>query len=297
LIGKNARLLPILAGLSAALIWGVWFPVTRIGISENIITPADMVLLRGGVGAIVFAPLVFRFGMKAGSAGWGGTAAILLTMSGPFAFAIGMGSNIAPAAHAAIFTPGVYPALVFLLALIVLRDPSTTRRWVGLVAILIGAVLAAWAAFEAVGPGNFYGYIWFHACAWFWAVYTLVVRISGLTPAHALGITHLGAILVYGPIWLILGDTGLYEMKAEQLIFQIGYHGVLNGVIAMFFYNYAIQRLGAAEGAVFAALVPSVAAVSAWAILGEQIGWREVAALVIVGSGVFLLSGARRAAP
>ena len=86
-------------------------------------------------------------------------------------------------------------------------------------------------------------------------------------------------------------------MKAEQLIFQIGYHGVLNGVIAMFFYNYAIQRLGAAEGAVFAALVPSVAAVSAWAILGEQIGWREVAALVIVGSGVFLLSGARRAAP
>ncbi len=294
LIEKNNRLLATLAGLSAAVIWGLWFPITRAGISDSIITPADMVLLRGAVGAIVFAPLVCRFGMKAGNVGWAGTIAILLSMSGPFAYAIGMGAKYAPAAHAAIFTPGMYPALVFLLAIIVLRDPVTKRRWIGFTAILLGAALAAWSVFEIAGPGNLSGYIWFHACAWFWAIYTLIVRVSNLAPAHALGITHVGTALVYVPIWIVIGDTGLFDLNFKQLIFQVGYHGVLNGVVAMFFYNFAVQRLGAAEGAVFAALVPSIAAFSAWALLGEQIGLKEGAALLVVSIGVVLISGARR---
>lgn len=294
----ESRLLPAAAALLATVIWGAWFPITRLGVVSGDITPADMTLLRFSVGAVVFAPLIFRRGLKAGKAGWAGTFLIGVTLSGPFAFAVGLGVRHAPAAHAAIFIPGTFPALVFLLGLLIFKDAATPRRWLGLAAILASVSVIAWSALTDRGAGDaageLTGYFYFLACACMWAVYTIVVRISGLGAAHALGLTHVSAALVYGPVWLWLGDSGLVDLPVEEIAFQVGYHGLLNGVVAMFFYNFAIQRLGAAEGSVFAALVPCFAALSAWPILGEPVGPAEVAALVLVGLGVLLTSGARR---
>ncbi len=294
----DGRLPPAAAALLATVIWGAWFPITRLGVVSGDITPADMMLLRFSVGAVVFAPLIFRRGLKAGKAGWIGTVLIVVTLSGPFAFVIGLGVRYAPAAHAAIFIPGTFPALVFLLGLFIFKDVASPRRWLGLSAIAASVAVIAWSALTQGGPGGgageFTGYLYFLACACMWAVYTVVVRLSGLGAAQALGLTHVGAALVYGPVWLWLGDSGLFDLPWAEVAFQFGYHGLLNGVVAMFLYNFAVQRLGAAEGAVFAALVPCFAALSAWPILGEPIGPAEVAALVLVGLGVLLITGARR---
>ncbi len=295
----GARLWAAAAALLATVIWGGWFPVTRLGVLAGDVTPADMVVLRFSVGAFVFLPLVLRKGFKAGRAGWPGTLAIVATLSGPFAIFVGLGVRHAPAVHAAIFIPGTFPAIVFLLGLVIFKDPPSPRRWLGLVAVASGAGLIGVSAFlggpdAAVASGAWTGYLYFHACAWMWAVYTVIVRYSGLPAAHALGITHVGAALVYGPLWLAYGDTGLFDLTLGQLAFQVGYHGLLNGVVAMFLYNFAIQRLGAAEAAVFAGLVPCFAALSAWPLLGEPIGPAEAVAVVSVGAGVILISGARR---
>ena len=292
----GGKALAAAGALLAAVFWGGWFPVTRLGVLEGAVTPADMVVLRCSVGAIVLAPIVFRKGLKLGRAGWLGTLAVLLTLSGPFAFAVGMGARHAPAAHAAIFIPGTFPALVFLVGLVVFKDPSTPRRWLGLAGVAAGAGLVAYAAFGREATADWTGYLYFHACPWMWVVYTVVVRISGLTSAHALGVTHVLAALVYGPIWLAFGESGLPGLPLGELAFQVGYHGLLNGLVCMFLYNFAVQRLGAAEAAVFAALVPCFAAISAWPILGEPIGPLEGTALVAVAAGVYLISAPRRRA-
>ena len=291
-VAPGGRFWATAGALLATIIWGVWFPVTRLGILDGAVTPTDMVVLRCSVGAVVLAPLVFRGGLKAGKAGWGGTLAILLTLSGPFALAVGLGVRHAPAAHAAIFIPGTFPAIVFVLGQIVFRDPPTWRRWCGLLAVATGAGLVATVAFEHETGADWTGYLYFLACAWMWAIYTVVVRLSGLKAGHALGITHVLAAAVYGPLWLAYGDSGLFDLTAGQLAFQVGYHGLLNGLVAMFLYNFAVARLGAAEGAVFAALVPVFAAISAWPILGEAVGPFEAAALIAVAAGVYLISGA-----
>ena len=292
LSSPNGRLLAALAALLATVIWGVWFPVTRAGITTGDISPTDMTVLRFSIGAVVLLPVVLRHGMKAGKAGWLGTIGIGVTLSGPFALFIGLGIRHAPAAHAAIFVPGTFPAIVFLLGLLIFRDAPSIRRWLGLAAVASGVALVGWAAFE-LNTGGLSGYFFFHACAWMWATYTIIVRYSGLSAIHALAITHVGAAIVYLPVWLAWGDSGLVSLPWQEIAFQVGYHGGLNGLLAMFLYNFAVQRLGAAEGAVFAALVPCFAAISAWPILGEAIGWREGLALVAVSGGVWLISGAR----
>ncbi len=286
------RALPAFAALLAILIWGVWFPVTRMGVVSGGVSPSDMIVLRCSVGAFVLLPIVLKRGMKAGRAGWPGTLTILATLSGPFALFVGLGIREAPAAHAAIFIPGSFPAIVFVLGILIFKDPPSPRRWLGLAATAAGVVLIGWSAL-ADDAGDLAGYLFFHACAWMWAAYTVIVRYSGMSPAHALGITHVGAAVIYVPIWLAWGDSGLVHLPAAEAAFQIFYHGALNGVVAMFLYNFAIQRLGAAEAAIFAALVPCVAAISAWPILGEPIGWREALALAAVAGGVALISGAR----
>ena len=286
-----SRLLTAGAALTVCLIWGAWFPITRLGLTTGAIQPIDMVVLRFSAGAIVFLPIVLKHGLKAGKAGWGGTGLILATLSGPFALFVGLGASHAPAAHAAIFIPGTFPAIVFVLGLLLFKDPPTLRRWLGLAAVMAGVALVGWAALRS-GGGSLEGYLYFHDCAWMWAAYTVTVRISGLSAAHALAVTHVGAAAIYGPIWLLLGGGGLFDLPLAGLAFQVGYHGVLNGLVAMFLYNFAIQRLGASQAAVFAALVPCFAALTAWPILGEPIGWEEGLALVAVAIGVVLISGA-----
>lgn len=252
-----------------------------------------MPILRCWAGAIVLFPIILRHGMKAGKAGWRGTLIILATLSGPFAFGIGVGIEYAPSAHAAIFVPGTFPALVFAIGLMFLGDKASPRRLLGLGAVGLGVGIIGWTALSGGNEGAATGYLVFHACAWMWAVYTIVIRISGLPPWHALAITHVGAAAIYGPIWLIVGDTGLLDLNAAELTLQFGYHGILNGLVAMFLYTHGIRVLGAAEAAIFAALVPCFAAILAWPIAGEAIGASEALAIACVTVGVALVSGAK----
>jgi drug/metabolite transporter (DMT)-like permease len=73
--------------------------------------------------------------------------------------------------------------------------------------------------------------------------------------------------------------------------------GLLSGFVATLTFVYAVGRLGASRTASFAALVPILAALGGWAVLGEPIGWVKGAGIVVVATGVALASRTSRREP
>jgi drug/metabolite transporter (DMT)-like permease len=298
--GPNPRrtALAIAAAILAVVIWGAWFPIARLSVTTSI-TPWDLALLRFSFAAIVLLPVVARHGMAAGRTGWLGALVMALSVGAPFALLLGIGIRSAPAAHAAVFIPGVFPTLTFILGLVFLGDPVTWRRTVGVILVAAGVALVGWAALEGSGGGPLSSYGLFHICAWMWAIYTVTTRIAKISSMHATAILNVLTMALFLPFFLLFGESTLATLPVAELAFQIGYHGVLGGLVSILCYNHAINVLGASRAAIFGGLVPCVAALLSVPILGEALSGREIAGLVAVTVGVALVTGAiaKRPAP
>ncbi|MEM6467452.1 MAG: EamA family transporter, partial [Pseudomonadota bacterium] len=69
------------------------------------------------------------------------------------------------------------------------------------------------------------------------------------------------------------------------------FQGVLSGFLATITFGYAVSKLGASRTAAFAALVPGLAALGGWVILGEPIPFNKALGLGAASLGVLLASG------
>ncbi len=273
-------------------IWGAWFPLSRLSVTESI-TPADLALLRVGLPGLVLLPVALRLGFRAGRAGWWGTLAMAGTIGVPFPLVLGAGLLHAPAAHAAIFIPGTFPALTALLGWLLLGEAVGRRRLAGVALIAIGVGLTALSALGAAPPGGLAGYALFHLGAWMWAVYTVAARRSGLAPLHAAAITASVSTLAFLPFWLIFAESRLLAIPLPALAWQVFAHGVLGGLLSLWLYTHAVGVLGAGRAGAFAGLVPGLGALASAALLGERLAWPEIAGLAVVSFGILLAQLAR----
>lgn len=280
------------AGL-AALLWGSWFPLSRLMVRDQSMSPEDVAWLRFAIAAIVLLPVVRRHGLKAGRTGWLGTIAMPFCVGFPFAFLNATGLKFAPAAHAAMFVPGLFPVLTVILGAVVLRDPVRWRGVTGTILVLAGVVGVGWASLTGETPGEWQGYALFLTCASMWATYSIFARIAGIPAVHGVAIIAVVSMAAVTPFYLAFGDVRLLELPPATLLFQVVYQGVGIGLASMVAYNYAINVLGAAQAAVFGGLVPCIAAVLAVPVLGEDLGLIEIFGVAAVTAGIMLVNGAR----
>lgn len=94
---------------------------------------------------------------------------------------------------------------------------------------------------------------------------------------------------------LIFFTPGIRHMAADpQLLFRpdlIGsliFLGVFASVGAFGLYNWAMTRIAASRASVFINLVPAVAVVLGWSLLGESLAPGQIAGALLVGGGVFI---------
>ncbi len=290
--GARRRLFAVALAAFATLIWGGWFPISRLAVTTGL-TPADVAFLRFGVAGLVLLPVCLRQGFRAGRAGCWGSLAMTATIGVPFPLLLATGLQFAPAAHAAVFVPGVFPGLTFILGVLLLRDPVTWRRLAGICLVAAGVGMVAWVALESRSPGELRGYLLFHLCAWLWALYTIVARVARIGPLHATAILSVLSMLIYLPPYLLFAESGLPGLPPAELLFQVAYHSLLGGILSMLCYNHAVNVLGASQAAIFGGLVPCIAALLSVPILGETLGLREVLGLAAVTAGIALVTGAR----
>jgi drug/metabolite transporter (DMT)-like permease len=258
---------------------------TRAGVTGSF-APQDLILLRFGVGALLFLPyLVMQFRAIRRDAWLQGVPLTLFQGAGMAALVI-CGLQFAPANHAAALGPGVAPAWVALLGFLAFSKRPSARMIVGAALCATGvATLAAWSA-SAAQPEVLTGDAMFLAASALGALYVLQLRKWGIGALQGAAIVTLYSALIVVPWHLWSASGALWQAAPFELLWQVLWQGVLIGCIALVALNHAIARLGPERSIALVALVPALSAVLGLLFLGEIPSSAEIAAILAISAGV-----------
>lgn len=283
-----ARILPLGgygAAAIAAVIWASYPVATRAGVTD-LFSPQDLMLLRFGVGALLFLPyLALHFRGIRREAWLRGVPLTLFQGAGMAALVI-CGLQFAPANHAAALGPGVAPAWVALLGFLVFSRRPSARMTVGAALCAIGVItLTAWST-STPDASVLTGDAMFVAASALGALYVLQLRQWGISAMQGAAIVTLYSALLVVP-WYLWSATGsLWRVAAFELLWQVLWQGVLIGCIALVALNHAITRLGPESSSAMVAVVPALSAVLGLLFLGEVPSSAEIAAILAISAGV-----------
>jgi len=284
------------AAAIAVLIWASYPVATRAAVTGSF-APQDLVLLRFGVGALIFLPYLLLHGRHFGRSAWlQGVPLTLYHGAGMAALAI-TGMQFAPANHAAALGPGVNAAWVALLGFLVFAQRPSRRAVAGALLCVIGvAVLAFWSA-SARSFSVLAGDAMFLAASALAALYVLQLRRQGIGVMQGAAMVSLYSTFLVVPYYLWSAPGTLARIAPAELLWQVLWQGVLIGCVALIALNHAITRLGPERSSALVASVPVLTAILALVFLGEIPSTAEIAAFVAISAGVSIAAAPPRPAP
>lgn len=274
-----------IAAVVAVLIWASYPVMTRAGVTGSFVSQ-DLMLLRFGVGALIFLPyLALRCRAIRRDTWLRGIPLALFQGAGMAALVI-CGLEFAPASHAAALGPGVAPAWVALLGFLVLSKRPSARMLVGAALCAVGVIaLGAWSA-SGPDPSVLTGDIMFLAASALGALYVLQLRNWGIGAFQGAAIVTLYSALAVVPWHLWSASGALWRVAPLELLWQVLWQGVLIGCVALVALGHAIARLGPERSSALVALVPALSALLGLVFLREIPSNAEIAALLAISIGV-----------
>ena len=168
----------------------------------------------------------------------------------------------------------VEPIIIALLAWAVLREPLSSRIWLGLLVSLTGAAVLFWPDItaSAASPVDGLGILFLLAAPTCWAIYTI-----GAKPllSHYSGFAISGwSMLLSAPLILFMTSrpyAELFSTTTARTWAELVYLAALNSLLGAVLWNYGTRHLpGAAVGS-FLYLLPVIAVAAGYLILGEPI--------------------------
>lgn len=280
-----------IAGIS---IWASWMVLTRLDLLTSGLNVFDIVAIRFATAGAILLPIVLRHGLIARSVGPGGTLLMASGSGMPYVLLGAAGLLFAPAAHAGPLIPGTMPLFAAVLSFLVLKETVDRSRRIGLLLIPFGALSILVASLVHPSTGEWIGGVLFLCAALLWASYTVTLRRARLGPFHAAAIVAVWSALAFLPIYVLFLPKLIGEVTWGTIAQQAMFQGVLVSIVSLVCFNRAVTILGASRAAVFASLVPILAALMAVPVLGEVPGPFETIGLIVVTSGVLFASGAVR---
>jgi len=158
---------------------------------------------------------------------------------------------------------------------------------VALCGVAAGIVLLATDTFGA-HPGAWRGDLLFLAASCCWAVYTVLVRRWRVPAVPATIVIALAPAPIYLPVWWFALPSNLAAVPLGPVAFQFVYQGAFATVVAGFLFTRAVTAIGAPRTTAITALVPAMAALAAWPLLGEALGAAGLAGVALVSVGMVL---------
>jgi O-acetylserine/cysteine efflux transporter len=274
-----------------AVLWGLAFVATRIGLDE--LSPPQLVAARFLVAAV---PVLW---IARPRASWASLGAVGLTLfAGQFLFQFfGIAAGMPPGLAAIV----VQSQALFTIALaaLLLRERPTPRQVVGLVIGVAGlAVIALTVGTDLTTVGlalTLVSPVSFAVGNLLWkrlppaSPVALVAWLSLVPPVPAL----LVAVALEGP----RGMTGALAALSWRGIAAVVYLGAVATVLAYAIWGDLLRRYSTAVVTPFALLVPFVAAASSALVFGERFGALRLLgmALVLAALAVIVLPARREA--
>ena len=298
---SSPRAVGIAAAVVTVAIWTGFIVIGRASAGMTLL-PFDLALLRIAGASVVLLPWGWWLARRqGGSSSLGGFSPLPLRPTvtagvfGGLVYAIlcYAGFFFAPAAHASVLMPGSLPLWTALLAAVVLRDPITPARALGLACIVVGDLVVGGASLlQAFNGGSVWkGDVIFMSAAFCWSVYSVLARKFGLEAVRATIAITAFAFFTYVPLFALLTASGVLPTHLAsapwgEIAFQALFQGVGSVVISGITFVQMVRAFGPVKSTMITALVPGLSALGAVIFLDEPLGWNLAAGLALVTAGI-----------
>jgi len=302
---KKLTTQPLIATLSAVvavLLWGAWFPLTKLAVSTDL-NELDLAFVRFVTAGLIAVPILMRRGFHVlGS--YGLVKAVVLSQ-----FA-GVG-YVLVAAMALHFAPGTYgmitPVSMAMFSVMLATIFGTGQRNVFIYASYLinisGILVLVFLDHEntTVYQNPVLGICFFVLAGFLFSLYNFFVARWSVEPLHATALVSFYSALAISPIYVSVAlQHGSRTMPGMgEILFQMIYQGILVSYIALMLFTSAIQTLGINRAVYLALAVPAIAVGLSLALLGERAGPAVLVSIVflIIGMGVGIYGTRRRNRP
>ncbi|MCL1846512.1 MAG: DMT family transporter [Coriobacteriia bacterium] len=189
---------------------------------------------------------------------------------------------------------GFAPVFVVILSTIFLKEHLSLWGWLGVICSLVGVIIVGMSSVEGF-------HIDIHALALLGSALStavlMVLSKSLLSRYSGTQLTSYTIIVGVIPLFMFFPEL-LRDISSTtwQATSAIAYLGVFPGFLAYATWNVALSRLSAGRLSVFMNIVPFIAALFAWAWLGEIPGTLVILGGIVAIAGVLMvqLLGRRR---
>jgi drug/metabolite transporter (DMT)-like permease len=271
------------------LIWGGFPAITKLAMASDSLTAWDITALRFVTAGLMLLPAFWRRGL--GSLRWPIALFLACSAGAPYVLLTAGGLAFAPGGHMGVITPSCMLLFSTLGARVILGDHLQLARVVGVVTILSGIVLLGWDGLANHGELTWLGDLMFLLGGLSWAGYTIGSRVWNVDPLHTTVIVAVVSMFLYVPPYVLFAESRIASAPWSELVIQAVFQGVLSAVVALLLYTRAVALLGAARGAVFAALVPSFSLLIAIPLLAEIPTTLQMVGAVLVTAGMVFALG------
>ncbi|GAA4424994.1 DMT family transporter [Acidovorax lacteus] len=270
----------LLALLAVTVVWGTTFPAMKL-LSAHL-DAVQIIWLRFVIALAVLAPL-WR-GMLRHERAWGLGLGLLLF----FAFWLQIEGLARTSSNRNAFVTGLNVLVVPLIAMAVLGRRYGWQLWAACAMALAGMTLM----FHEDEPWNL-GDTLTLASTVFYAIYILTLeecaRRTVATPVRAtrMAAAQATVMCLAASLLLLMRDPAmpwlrdLAELPARSWMALL-YLGLLASVVVVTLQAWGQQRVDAMRSAIVFGLEPVFAALTAWVLLGERLGWAGTAGAALI---------------
>lgn len=278
----------ILAGLTAASIWGGMYVVSKVVL--DIIPPFTLVSIRLilGIGCLALI-LAFRGGFRADKRQIG--EAISVGFIG-FGISIGLqflGTKLSTAVNAALVT-SASPIFMVLFGVWLLGERLQLERVVALVLATLGVIAVVDPRQALIGGEAFWGNLVLFGAAVTWGLYSVLVkRVSQRLRVMEVSMyAFIGGLFVSIPLAGVeIMDIGLGEITTT-VILGVLYLGLVSTALAMYLWNKSLALLEAGLVSVLFFAQPIVGVGLGAIFLGEPMGLAFWIGAFLISTGLII---------